>query len=182
MQAKEESIIRYYRRAIDLGQRSSAVVRRTVKLLFKNKRGSEALDLLNAIPVESQLAGDLGRQASTFAVESRDFRRAEEIARKMVDANPGDFQERLWLVHILLTSGRRADAETEIRQAVELSKSDPDRWIALVKFLVLTKQPAKAVKAIKDAEAVLPLPWHRWLWPNAVKWWEVCMRRATRGR
>ena len=153
---KEESIIHFYRRAIDLGERSSAIVRETVKLLFKNKRGSEALELLNSIPLESQLAGDLGRQASRFAVDSRDFQRAEEIARKMVAANSGDFQERIWLVQILLSSGRQADAETEIRQAVELSKTDPDRWITLVQFMVVTKQLAKAEKAIKDAEAVMP--------------------------
>ena len=156
MQEKEERVIDFYRRAIDLGERSSAIVRETVKLLFKNKRGSEALDLLNSIPLESQLAGDLGRQASRFAVDSRDFQRAEEIARKMVAANSGDFQERIWLVQILLSSGRQAEAETEIRQAVELSKTDPDRWITLVRFMVITKQLAKAQKAIKDAEAFLP--------------------------
>ena len=155
IQAKEESIIHSYRRAIELGERSSAIVRDTVRLLFKNKRGSEALDLLNSVPLESQLTGDLGRQVSRFAVDSRDFLRAEDIARKMVATNSGDFQERIWLVQILLSSGRVADAETEIRQAVELSKSDPDRWITLVQFMVITKQLQKAEKAIKDAEAVV---------------------------
>jgi cellulose synthase operon protein C len=156
IRAKEESIIHSYRRAIELGERGSAVVRDTVKLLFKNKRGSEALDLLNSIPLESQLAGDLGRQVTGFAVDNRDFLRAEEIARKMVATNSGDFQERIWLVQILLRSGRIADAETEIRQAVELSKSDPDRWITLVRFMLITKQLRKAEKAIKDAEAIVP--------------------------
>ena len=156
VQAKEETIIHAYRRAVDLGQRSSAIVRETVKLLFKNKRGSEALDLLNSIPLESQLAGDLGRQASKFAVENRDFQRAADIARKMVDAAPGDFQERLWLVQILLSSGRQADAETEIRKAVDLAKTDSDRWITLVRFMIITKQLEKARKAIKDAEVVMP--------------------------
>ena len=55
-----------------------------------------------------------------------------------------------------LSSGRQDDAETEIRQAVELSKTDPDRWITLVRFLVITKQLAKAQKAIKDAESAVP--------------------------
>ena len=155
IQAKEESIIHSYRRAIELGERSSAIVREAVRLLFKNKRGSEALDLLNSVPLESQLTGDLGRQVSRFAVDSRDFQRAEEIARKMVAMNSGDFQERIWLVQILLSSGRQADAETEILQAVELSKTDPDRWITLVQFMVITKQLEKAKKAIKDAEAAL---------------------------
>jgi tetratricopeptide (TPR) repeat protein len=156
VQAKEESIIRSYRRAIELGQRSPAIVRDAVRLLFKNKRGGEALDLLNSIPIELQLTGDLRRQASKFAIESLDFERAEEIARKNVAVNPGDFQERLWLVSILLKTGRQADAEVEIRRAVDLSKTDPDRWITLVQFLVFTKQPEKAAKAIEDAEATLP--------------------------
>ena len=131
-------------------------MRRTVQLLFKNGRGSDALELLNSIPVESQLVGDLERQAEQFAIEKKDFQRAEEIARKAVDANPGDFQERFWLVQILLNSGRQADAETELRQAVDLSKSDPDRWITLVWFMVITKQAEKAEQAIRDAEANLP--------------------------
>jgi cellulose synthase operon protein C len=158
IQAKEESVIRSYRRAIDLGDRRPAIVRDAVRLLFKNKRGSEALDLLNSIPIESQLTGDLGRQASKYAVDSLDFERAEEIARKIVTANPNDFQERLWLVNILVKTGRQAEAEDEIRQAVALSKSDPDRWITLVQLMVLTNQPEKAARAIQDAEAMLPQP------------------------
>jgi cellulose synthase operon protein C len=154
--AKEESIIRSYRRAIDLGQRSPAIVRETVRLLFKYKRGSEALDLVNRIPVESPLAGDLGRQAISYAVRNRDFEHAEELARKAVAAKPADLLERTWLVQILLSSGRQAEAESVIREAVNLSKSDPDRWIMLVKFLVTTKQAAEAEKVVKNAEASLP--------------------------
>ena len=158
IQAKEESIIRFYRRAIDLGERSPAIMRETVKLLFKNKRGSEAIDLLHSIPVESQLAGDLERQAIALAVESRDFQRAEEIARKAVAAKPADFQERLLLVRILLASDHPSEAETVIREAIGLSKNDPDRWITLVKVLLLNKHPVEAAKVIKDAEANLPQP------------------------
>jgi hypothetical protein len=40
IQAKEESIIRFYRRAIDLGQHSSAVVRRTVQLSCLSTNGA----------------------------------------------------------------------------------------------------------------------------------------------
>ena len=153
---KEEGIIRSYRRAIDLGLRNSALVRETVRLLFKHKRGSEALDLVNTIPVESQLAGDLGRQAMSYAVGNRDFEHAEQLARKAVAAKPADFQERLGLVQILLGSGRQADAEAVIREAVNLSKSDPERWIMLVKFLVMTKQTAQAEEVVKDVEANVP--------------------------
>jgi tetratricopeptide (TPR) repeat protein len=158
IQRREENIIGLYRRAIDLGERSPTIMRETVKLLFKNKRGSEAIDLLHTIPAESQLAGDLERQAVALAVESRDFQHAEEIARKAVAAKPNDFEERLLLVSMLLAGERPSEAEAEIREAIALSKSDPDRWITLVKVLVRNKHLVEAAKAIKDAEANLPPP------------------------
>jgi cellulose synthase operon protein C len=151
---KEESIIRSYRRAIDLGQRSSPVIRETVKLLFKHKRGSEALDLINRIPVASQLVHE--RQALSIALENRDFERALDFARKAVAANPADFQERFLLIRLLLDQGRQDEAEKEIRQAVELAKTDPDRWFVLVQVLLVCKQPVKAAQVIKEAEAALP--------------------------
>jgi tetratricopeptide (TPR) repeat protein len=70
-------------------------------------------------------------------------------------ANPGDFEVRLLLTQVLLDSGRQADAENELRQAVELSKNDPVRWITLVKVLAETKQPDKAEKAFKEAKTNL---------------------------
>ena len=156
--AKEESIANLYLQAVRLGQRQSAVVRKAIQLLFKIKRGPDALELLNSIPASAQLAGDVGRQAVHFALLNRDFQRAQEIARKAVAMNPGDFQERLWLVRVLLESGEQARAETALREAVDLSKSDPDRWIALVDFMNITKQPDKAEQAIRDAEVNLPKP------------------------
>ena len=153
---KETNVASYYLQAVRLGQRGPAVVRRTVELLFKNKRGSEALDLLNSIPVASQFAGDVGHQAALFAVESGDFQHAEEIARKASAASPGDLQEQLLLVRVLLASGRQAEAETTLRKAIDYAKSDPDRWTALVMFMAITKQPEKAEKAVLEAEQYLP--------------------------
>ena len=97
----------------------------------------------------------MGRLASQQAFRNRDFRRAEETRAEAVAANPGDFDVRLWLTQILLASGRQADAETELRQAVELSKNDPVRWITLVKVLAETRQPEKAEKAFKEAQTNL---------------------------
>ena len=86
----------------------------------------------------------MGRQAAQFAVENRDFQYAEEIARRAVAANPGDFQER----HLAGPDpadrvGIYRRCRNRAPQGVDLSKSDPDRWIALVQFMVLTKQMVK---------------------------------------
>jgi tetratricopeptide (TPR) repeat protein len=150
---RQESLINSYLRAIELGQRGTALVRRVVQLLLAVGRGNEVLE---RIPMAPQLAGDLGQMAMRFALENRDYEQAEEIARRAVAAKPNDFQERLWLVQVLLAAGNLDGAETEIRKAIDLSKSDPDRWSTLVKFMILTKQPEKAEQAVRDAETNLP--------------------------
>ncbi len=156
IKAKEQIIIDFYLRAIDLGQRGSPLVRDTVRLLCKYQRVNEALDLVKRIPIESRLASDLERQAIDFAFDNRDFDRAESLARKAVAAKPADLPERILLVRILLSQGRHVEAEAEIREALALSKRDPDRWTTLVEFLIQVNQPKAALQAIKEAEAALP--------------------------
>ena len=123
IQAKEERIIGYYPQAIKLGQRRAAVVRRVVELLFKHGRANDALVLLGSIPVESQLAGDVGHQAARFAVGNGDFQRRATSPERQSRPTPDDFQERFWLVRILMAGEHRAEAAKELRDAVDLSPS-----------------------------------------------------------
>ena len=155
IRAKEESIIGFYDQAIKLGEHRAPVVRRLMQLLFKNGHGNRALELLSGVPVDSQFGGDIGHMAAQFAVASRDFQHAEQLARAAIAANPGDFQERLQLVQILLAGEHQADAEKELREAIVLSPGDSNRWMALVNFLIFTKQPKQAEKAIHEAETKL---------------------------
>src|SRR5262249_36316333 len=69
---QRDALIASYLRAIELGQHSPAVVRRTVQLLFAAGRGHEALELYNRIPASTQIAGDLGRFTAQVALASRD--------------------------------------------------------------------------------------------------------------
>ena len=45
--------------------------------------------------------------------------------RKAIDAKPNDFQERIWLVRILLASGPSGRGQKELRKAVNLSPMIP---------------------------------------------------------
>ncbi len=154
-QEKLEALIISYRRAIDLGSRDTAVVRRLVYLLTASGRGSDAIQLFTQIPATSQLGGEMERMMLRAAVQNEDYRQAEEIARKAVAAKPNDFQERIWLANILLATKRPDDAEEQLRQAVALGKDDPNRWRTLVAYLVQSRQLDKAEAAIRDAEANL---------------------------
>jgi cellulose synthase operon protein C len=154
---KLETIVNSYIEAINLGQRDSTIVRHVVDILFAQGRAKEALALFNRIPVESQLAGDLGRKVLQVAIDHRDFQQAEAIARKTVAANPGSFQDRFRLVQILQARGLQEAAEKELTDAVNLSKDDPDRWIFKVGWYISsTKQKEKAEEAIREAEKQLP--------------------------
>jgi tetratricopeptide (TPR) repeat protein len=162
--AKQESIANFYRQAIELGQTDPAVVRHALELLFATGQSSEAMLLFNKIPVASQLAGDLGRYVTQAALKEGDFQRAEELARKAVAANPRNLQDRLWLAKILVARQNYTGAEAELREAVELDKGDPGRWIALVQTIIQmpgldhARQMEKAEKTVRDAEANLPQP------------------------
>ena len=61
------------------------------------------LELLNSIPVESQLAGDLGRQAMQFAVESRDSSVPRRSRARPWTPTPVISRSDIWLVQILLS-------------------------------------------------------------------------------
>ena len=150
-----ESAITSYRRAIELGFREPAVVRHVVQLLFRAGRGGEALEVYSQVPAVGQLAGDLGRMASEYAFANRDFRQAADLARKAVAANPDDFQARLWLAQVLAQDRRPDEAEAVLRAAVDAAKTDPDRWINLVRFEVLNRHPDKAEQVAQEAEGLI---------------------------
>jgi tetratricopeptide (TPR) repeat protein len=166
VQAKAESIISSYGQAIKLGQRGSAIVRRMMELLEQNDRAAEALDLLNTVPMER--AADLRGRLELNALGHGDLARAEEIARKAIEANPRDFLERIRLAEILMAGAgrnpddaerRRDDAETELRKAVDIASDEPIPWIILVNFLLNTGQLEKAASAVAEADAkLLQLP------------------------
>src|SRR5262249_3382975 len=150
---KQASIVNSCIEAINLGQHDAVIVRRVVEFLFGQGRANEVVALMNKIPVESQLAGDLGHKVAQVALDHREFQAAEDIARKIVAADPSSFKERLWLVQVLQARGHQDTAEKELEAAVELSKSDPDRWIVMVRwYLGSAKQIDKAEQAIQRAE------------------------------
>jgi cellulose synthase operon protein C len=149
---KLESAINSSRLAIELGLRDPVIVRHLVDLLFQAGRGSEALEVYSQAPAVAQLPGSLERVLSQVR-EHRDFRQAEEIARKAVAANPRDFQARLWLARVLIEDRQADEAETVLRDAVAAGQDDPDRWANLVVFLIQSRRLDKAGQAIDQAEA-----------------------------
>ena len=155
---KVDEAANHYLRAIELGQRSLAIIRRATDLLYKAGRPSEVTQLWNQLPTatfwEATCSSRLLPRRYATVITSAHSTWPERQKRPTLD----DFRERLWLVQVLLASqrpDRQAEAEAELRSAVNADRSDPDRWMTLVQFLAQTKQMEKAEQAVRDAEVAL---------------------------
>jgi cellulose synthase operon protein C len=160
---KFDEAANHYLRAIELGERRLEIIRRAADRLYDAGRPTEVTQLWNQLPTATLLGSSLQQQVTAEAVRKGDYDRALELARKAVAANPDDFRERLWLVQVLLASQQRpdrlAEAEAELRSAVNAVRTDPDRWMTLVQFLAQTKQMEKAEQTVRDAELALKDKW-----------------------
>lgn len=147
-----------YRQAVDMGQRNLAVVRRGTEMLMASGRTAEVNQLWNKVPSlsgDGELSG-LERTVLDNVLRGKDYQNALEIVRQRVEARPDDFAERILLVQLLLAEKRPEEAEAELNKAVALDRSDANRWIALVQFLVSSKQIDKAEQAVKELEKTVP--------------------------
>ena len=153
IQAKEERIIGFYLQAINLGQRHAAVVRRAVQLLFKNGRGSSALELLSSIPVESQL-GTVKRLGLPLKIEtsSTQSKSPERQSRPnpMISRSESGWLKFSWPASVESRPRKNFAMQLIFLRVIPIDGS------ALVVFMIFTKQPDEAEKIIHEAETKLP--------------------------
>jgi tetratricopeptide (TPR) repeat protein len=145
----------YYLRAIELGLRSLAITRRATELLFASDHPQEIAQLWNQLGAGGTAGLDLQGQVTEEVLRKGDSDLALDLARKAKAADPKDLLKRIQLVHILVASGHRDDAELELREAVKVAPGEFERWLLLVGFLIQGKQFQKAEEAIRDAEQTL---------------------------
>ena len=150
-----------YTRAIELGERQPAVIRRSVDLLFQQGRYPEAQEVLRNLP-ERELAGaGLGRQAATLTLLNRDGtsaadrKRALELGRQSVADDSQNFRDFLWLGQVAEAAGEPGQAEQLYRRALALADKAPEPWMALI-LLLARSDPAKAEAALQEARGKLP--------------------------
>jgi tetratricopeptide (TPR) repeat protein len=158
-----------YLKAVDLGDRSPWGIRRVVQLLSDQRRYLAADRVFRQLEDrQSPFSTDLKRLAAEVSLQLDEFDRALELARQA--ARDSDrYQDHMWLGLVLGLLGQReriekhaapsdelwAQAEKELRQAVQEAKNAPDAWVALIQFFGRTHQKTKAEKAIREAESAI---------------------------
>lgn len=154
-----EKAFQNYRAAIELGERSPALVRRTVQWLQSRQRFDEAQDLLRRLAGQLTLDADLARLALPALVGREPPEQILEKARRLVPESSRDYRDHLWLGQLLGAVGRKpADAEKAFRRAAALAPDAGDAWVGLILFLVSSNQKPQAEAALAEAEQKLKLP------------------------
>ncbi len=152
-----EQAIALYRRAIELGDHTPRVSRQLVQLLYKRQRYDEAEKEIARLQREVQNAPELQRLAADISLRNQDLDRAITLAKQAVSTDSKDYRDHLWLGQMLAagTPGS-AEAERELRRAVELAEQVPETWVALVQFLVRDERTADAETVLNQARTKLP--------------------------
>jgi tetratricopeptide (TPR) repeat protein len=157
LEGDAESAVEHYRRAIELGERSPAVVERAVRVLYANQRYADAEALIEKYHQRNQpLAGELGRLAAEVSLRAHDHHRAIERARQAASPDSDDFQDQLWLARLLADAGQITAAETALRRARELGPARPEVWIESVRFAARHGRREQVPLLLEELAAQVP--------------------------
>ncbi len=153
-----------YQKALELGDRQFAVVRRLVELLYERHRYAEADEAIRKLQEQAPISNDLCRLAAEVSLRNLNADRALRLAHQAVPGESADYRDRLWLGQILWAAGKRDEGEKEMRRAAELGRGVAHPWVVLVRHQARAGEIRKAEatieearKAIRPAEAPLAL-------------------------
>ncbi len=154
-----DSALVNFRSAIELGERSPAVVRHAVQLLQSRRRFEEAQELLRKLASQWSLDAELAKLALPASIGRETPEQILARARDAMPESSRDYRDHLWLGHLLSALGKNpAEAEKAYRRAVELAPQAGEAWVGLVFFLASSNQKAQAAKALAEAEQKLISP------------------------
>lgn len=168
LEGREERALEYYLRAVELGERSPDLIRRTVRLLYDRSRYAEAELVIQRLPEQTLVLADMQRLMAAVSLENGNYNQALEAARRAIQADSRDYRDYVWLGQILWVAAQRAEVRLEQRRAaegeaekalyhaVELAPTEPEGWVALVQHLARTRQTENADEVLKQAQAQLP--------------------------
>lgn len=140
--------VRAYQQAIELGERTTGVKERLLTALYRLGRVQDASRILASMDAAVPLSGTLSEMAINLAMQEGEKERALDVARRAVESRPDDVMAHVWYGMALLGSGRTAEAEQVLRDAVTAAPQDEGAWNGLFTFYVRTDNKAKAREAL----------------------------------
>lgn len=153
LSGRNDDALANYRQAIDHGERTEFVIRRTVDMLFAQRKDDEAYKLLNGLYTEVPLPDDLERYRAIKDLLARDLPRGERATiERIAPADAADYRLLLLRGSLLGAIGADADALKAFRLAVDRDDTIPETWASLVAFLVRHGKTDEAKEAVRQGE------------------------------
>lgn len=133
---KLEQALRLYTQAAAKQPQNAAVRRRLGELLLREKRFPEAATELEAAAKLGPIPQDDWNLARAYA-GAKQPARAVPVLRRVVAANPGDYDAHLLLGEMLTSLRDFVAARPELETAARLRPDVPDAWVDLANVLYL---------------------------------------------
>jgi tetratricopeptide (TPR) repeat protein len=141
-------------RAIDLGGRQWATLRRLAIMLHAAGRYDEAREVIRDLEGH----GGTGVERIVADMEARGGRVSAALARgeRITPENCRDPLQWMWFGRLLAGCGRSNQAEAALRRAVDVAPDRLDARLALIRYLVSQGRRGEAREAIRRAEQAIP--------------------------
>ncbi len=154
-QQRPEDAIRYYRRAIDLGDQRITTIERLALLLYRAGDYAEAEQLLALIPdtASSPQADEL---AISLSVRQGRLDEALQRAEQARSRDPADPVPGIWQASLLDKSGQAEQAEQIFRELIAQFPADVRVQTAWFAFLVKSGRNAEAEDTLPSVLACVP--------------------------
>ena len=165
-----EKTIQTYMQAIGMGDRSPALIRRLVQLLFERQRYREAERVLRRCGREENgFPPGLDRLAAEVALQLGDTRKAVSIAaRAALDSQ--NYRDHVWQAQILSLAALKAEseqrsderqrwlreAEKSLREATRVAPETVAVWVALVQLLASGQRLEEARQVMTEMQDRIP--------------------------
>lgn len=155
---RADAAIEAMKKVIRLGDQRIGNFQRLIELLYIQQRFVEADQYLARLQRTLPLSRGLTSLAISVAVGRQDWDEAVVRAKQRVDRFPDDPMARVWLGQTLLLSGQQEQAETTLREAVELAPADVRTWNGLFSFYVRTQRVEDARETLDELVENVDLP------------------------
>jgi tetratricopeptide (TPR) repeat protein len=141
-----------YLQAIEGGERSPLIIRRTFHLLCQHKRFEQAMDLLRRMEQVNVLPADMSPQAAASLLLRGDTEQLLRSAGEAILAQSKDYRDFLWYGSFLSDRQEYPEAEQALRTAVQLGPQAPEAWVALVHTLSRSGKKEAVEQVIDQAQ------------------------------
>lgn len=156
---KEALALKYFQRAVDLGERDPVVIRS----VLEGSPAAEADAVLGRLLKSAQLPVELRKVGAELAVRNSNPAVAVQLAQEEVKDRPASMESQIWFGTVLLLSKENEQAEAAFTKALELAPTNKKPYLALTKFYAITEQKDKAKAVLEQAMKELKDDESKWL-------------------